>query len=84
MPRCGCYSWHRVGPGVSGYARLNLGSSVSRIQSPKKFSANTTIVMANPAKSDSHQTSSMTLRPSDTCLVVILEKEETTLKDVVT
>ena len=70
MPRCikpgGRCSWNRGGPEVSGYERLNLGSSVSRIQSPKKFNANTTMVMATPGRRDSHQTSRMTLRPSET------------------
>ena len=72
MPRCikpgGRCSWNRGGPEVSGYERLNLGSSVSRIQSPKKFNANTTMVMATPGRRDSHQTSRMTLRPSETMM----------------
>ena len=72
MPRCikpgGRCSWNRGGPEVSGYERLNLGSSVSRMQSPKKFNANTTMVMATPGSRDSHHTSRMTLRPSDSMM----------------
>ena len=48
--------------------RRSRGSSVSLSQSPNRFSAITTMVMARPGISESHHRSSRLLRPSETMM----------------